>query len=105
MEFRFIPHQRNRAAHLLAEEGKRFGDPRFWIEEAPRTVEVEVEKDRRVMQGMIIFGTPMWSNLKERDGRNRQDAIVTGNGEIRCLISWLTQNEGKSRLNSCCLTQ
>lgn len=51
MEFRFIPHQRNRAAHLLAEEGKRFGDPRFWIEEAPRTVEVEVEKDRRVMQG------------------------------------------------------
>ncbi|MBA0711262.1 hypothetical protein Golax_010460 [Gossypium laxum] len=63
MEFRFVPCQRNREAHSLAEKGRRYGDLRFWIEEAPRTAEVE-----------------------ERDGRNRQDAIVSGNGEIRCSI-------------------
>nr|KJB30320.1 hypothetical protein B456_005G137200 [Gossypium raimondii] len=53
MEFRFVPCQRNREAHSLAEKGRRYGDLRFWIEEAPRTVEVEVEKDRRVMQGRV----------------------------------------------------
>ncbi|KAK5775568.1 hypothetical protein PVK06_043469 [Gossypium arboreum] len=50
IEFRFIPCQGNRAVHLLAEEGRRRGAPRLWIEKASRVVEVEVERGRRAMQ-------------------------------------------------------
>ncbi|PPD91269.1 hypothetical protein GOBAR_DD11787 [Gossypium barbadense] len=50
VKFKYIPHQGNDATHLLAEEGKRYATPMFWIE-APRVVEAEVERNREAMQG------------------------------------------------------
>lgn len=50
VEFRYISHQGNEAAHLLDGEGKRYATPMFWIE-APRVVEAEVERNREAMQG------------------------------------------------------
>ncbi|MBA0855448.1 hypothetical protein Goshw_014095 [Gossypium schwendimanii] len=43
--------QVNKEAHLLAEEGRRHVLPRIWVEELPREVKVEGEKNRRAILG------------------------------------------------------
>ncbi|KAK8660181.1 hypothetical protein V6N13_051115 [Hibiscus sabdariffa] len=45
LSFCHVNRRRNEAAHLLAREGRRFNFRRVWIEEAPKVVEVAVQKD------------------------------------------------------------
>ncbi|MBA0839262.1 hypothetical protein Goarm_005011, partial [Gossypium armourianum] len=40
----------NRAAHTLAEEGRKLGEIRIWIEEVAGVVKAEAERDRTAMQ-------------------------------------------------------
>ncbi|KAA3469009.1 reverse transcriptase [Gossypium australe] len=49
--FRHIPREANRVAHEMASEGKNYAEPRYWIEEAPASVERLVAQDRRESVG------------------------------------------------------
>ncbi|MBA0716275.1 hypothetical protein Golax_015117, partial [Gossypium laxum] len=46
VRFRFIPGTKNQAAHKMAQAGKHFDSPMFWIEEAPERVTRIVDLDR-----------------------------------------------------------
>ncbi|KAK8975328.1 hypothetical protein V6N11_063291 [Hibiscus sabdariffa] len=45
VSFGFVPKTTNMAAHTLAQEGKVFACPMFWIEEAPPRTMLAAEKD------------------------------------------------------------
>ncbi|MFQ6651539.1 hypothetical protein Gotur_023825 [Gossypium turneri] len=40
LSFKHVPREANKAAHAMVKEGGRYKQPRFWIEEAPHTVEI-----------------------------------------------------------------
>lgn len=44
--FRFVPRSANTAAHTLAKEGRSYEWPKYWIKEAPNSVEDIVNKER-----------------------------------------------------------
>ncbi|KAL4317824.1 hypothetical protein GQ457_18G004580 [Hibiscus cannabinus] len=46
VSFGFVPKMANMAAHTLAQEGKVFACPMFWMEEAPPRTMLAAEKDR-----------------------------------------------------------
>ncbi|KAK8681033.1 hypothetical protein V6N13_053440 [Hibiscus sabdariffa] len=46
LSFLHVKRKGNEAAHLLANEGRKFASKRVWIEEAPSCVEAAVISDR-----------------------------------------------------------
>ncbi|KAH1057935.1 hypothetical protein J1N35_036000 [Gossypium stocksii] len=46
VRFKYVPRGANKAAHEMAKEGGNYDFPRYWIEEAPATVERAVIQER-----------------------------------------------------------
>ncbi|KAA3474504.1 reverse transcriptase [Gossypium australe] len=51
LSFRHIPREANKVAHEMACEGKKYAEPRYWIEEASPSVERLVAQDIRERVG------------------------------------------------------
>ncbi|KAA3463976.1 reverse transcriptase [Gossypium australe] len=47
VSFKYVPREANKVAHAMAQEGARYEQPRYWIEEAPHAVEVLVNQEKR----------------------------------------------------------
>ncbi|KAG8485123.1 hypothetical protein CXB51_021760 [Gossypium anomalum] len=47
VRFKHVPRGSNKVAHAMAKEGGHYEHPRFWIEEAPHSVEILVNQGRR----------------------------------------------------------